>query len=100
MPCRDYDDDSQRIKDLYEKVGELTRMLCATCQIVEESGLVLPKESRKWWTAHKAADEREKQYKRALMEERALKTAAYKKLTPAERKALGVRNPADEDTEL
>jgi len=97
MPCRDYDDDSQRIKDLYEKVGDLTRMLCATCQIVEESGLRLPPSARKWWKAHKAADERAEQAHRAALAEHALRVAGYKKLTPAERNALGVGDPGEHE---
>jgi hypothetical protein len=94
MPCRDYDDDSQRIKELYEKVSDLTRMLCATCQYVEDKNLSLPDfETSKWWKAHKAADLRAKAAVAKAEKDHQTKLAAYKKLSPEEREALGVKYP-------
>jgi len=111
MPCRDYSE-NDRVR--YEmspedraRLDHYAKMLCVTCQYLEDKGLSMPTiVVSKWWEAHKAADGRARQIeaerKRRLRDEMAVKVSAWKKLTPKERTLLGVKNPkaVKDDTDL
>lgn len=37
---------------------KFTRMLCKTCQVLEENGIEIPKGIKKWWKKHKKQDKK------------------------------------------
>jgi hypothetical protein len=69
MPCRDSrddncpDDNAQRtINALQKRLDKVTRLLCETCNFIYTHPVVRQYERshelNKWWTDHKAADEK------------------------------------------
>jgi len=97
MPCRSYEDDywhdpaQKQIADKLAKLlcGTLTRLQAAEPALTYEELLEWP-ELREWWTEHQRADAAEQARLAKIKAENAAKKAALKKLTPAERKLLGV----------
>lgn len=103
---------NEKIKQQKKQLDEVTAMLYAICEVIERHHPDSPIQQsagginglREWWDKHKKLDEAEQERKRkrvaedaikvaiiaAKREERALARAALKKLTPAERKALGL----------
>lgn len=115
MPCRDwqdiscvsqlaYDEEVERHKKTQERADKLSAMLCEALTFIEKYGITMSTLSlaiNEWWTEHKRRDalerarEEEKQQKKvkeqqAKEEHHRLVTQAVSKLTPDERKALGV----------
>jgi len=112
MPCQsnygpcDYSADvkaaNAKLKVQKDKTDDLARMLCALSKHLEDaerSDLFADVPGLKaWWTHHKKLDEAEARRKTevaaakaAKAAEKALAKQALKKLTPAERKALGLK---------
>ena len=104
MPCRSYEDDyrtgspteSWQYKELKANNDKLARIACKAMSELVKSGyadfLVLKDdEVRKWWEQHQAADlkaQNEKAEKDRLAKAR---KDALAKLTPEEKKILGIK---------
>jgi len=89
MPCRteDWGDDTKEEKE----IQKLTRMLCSACVGLETKGWDMPTlELKKWWEKHQKEDERRLAMERAERKKNRLRKQAISKLTPEERKALGL----------
>ena len=118
MPCRDYYDDhpQQYFKDVTEPAlkkqisfaeSALCQTLAGLIRLVTETKLyansdpydwidykeagITKKELVAWHKAHMELDAKHRAEEKAKQEKAALKKAALAKLTPAERKALGVK---------
>lgn len=119
MPCRDYDSDgwgngsasdptsSWQYRDLKNRADMLARIACKAMDELEtnqiaEAILLRDDEVREWYVAHKEADrlEAERIAKKkeaarlarlAKAEEKRLRENALAKLTPEEKKALGIK---------
>jgi len=99
MPCyhtgsaegdlRESLDDVAKERDLLEN------MLCGLCTRVEAakflSIIYADPTLKTWWAKHKLADQREKATEAADEKRSALAAKARKKLTKAEKEALGIR---------
>lgn len=110
MPCSDWG--YERCPDNTEvnKVKKLTQMLCATLHMVEHMNYgrvtdffedynehnleeecgVSSNEIIKWWREHQREDEARKAEEKRIAEDKAIREAAIAKLTPKERKMLGL----------
>ena len=76
-------------KDLDEATAEL----CGKLKLIEKSRTKITKyslELQTWWRDHKEADKRHKKEDAAKRREEKTKAEALKKLSPKERKALGL----------
>lgn len=95
MPCRDYDDGPSTYTIQQDKIDKLTRMLCETLTHVDESGYntILNKRSKEvaqWWSEHQELDRALRAAEATALRRKADKKAALAKLTPQERKLLGL----------
>ena len=105
MPCRDWeghDDNSDYyLRDLHaaqRKNDQLAQMLCALCGKLEGTvakGLIASTPGlERWWKAHKKADELRRVEEKRKADEAArkqrIKQQALGKLTPEERRELGL----------
>lgn len=71
----------------------LTRVSCDIIRTLEAAGADLSRfseETRRWWDQHKASDAAREQARLDMQRRDAIREAALAKLTPEERKALGV----------
>lgn len=92
MPCRDGSYPEDTIRDQSRRLDKLTRLLCEASRKLEKSdqaGEMSP-ELREWLAAHKIEDARREARARELAEAARLRRKAIEKLTPAERRALGL----------
>jgi phage terminase Nu1 subunit (DNA packaging protein) len=92
-----YDDDpGASLREQKKKTDMLARIACKALAELEKGGqadslLSEDKEVRTWWEAHKIADAKA-QAKRLEEEERArVKKEALAKLSPLEKKVLGIK---------
>ncbi len=91
MPCYDHRDGDD-CREAAAKVNALTRMLCSVLGVLDTNSFFTGEhaEVAQWWKEHQAADRRhrrEEAHDRRMAE---LKEQAIRKLTPDERKALGL----------
>jgi hypothetical protein len=103
MPCSD--GPSYRTETVYIESGKQTSRLCAVFTVLESMGqldLVLnqadwkeagvSKEStRAWWTRHKEEDRQRRQREAADSARKKARSAVLSKLSPAEKKILGIK---------
>ena len=77
-----------------KEATKLARLLCKTMRRVEAEGLVsqMPDDVQKWWKEHKRIDAEREERERKEREKKALAKKARSKLTPAERRALNLRD--------
>jgi len=112
MPCRDYEDDNRNYNNsavedgLRRQNDRLARIACKVMQELVKQGkedfiLLKDDELREWWEKHQIADAAEVERKRvkaaksraanaAKKAKEAAKATALAKLSPEDRKALGV----------
>lgn len=97
MPCMSYDDDpGASLREQKKKTDMLARIACKALTELEKDGsadslLGKDEEVRSWWQAHKIADAKA-QAKRLEEEERKrIKEEALAKLSPLEKKVLGIK---------
>ncbi|MDE1830198.1 MAG: hypothetical protein KGI25_07730 [Thaumarchaeota archaeon] len=110
MPCRnDFPEPSaEEIRCSYEKLflhdSTLAEIFCQTMQEIEQvseglarSGRInftlmdrMPSRARKWWNEHKERDRQRIEAEMAAARKEASREAALAKLTPYERKLLGL----------
>jgi len=100
MPCTDggapYDTDNS----VQERLDKVTRMLCTLANATEDQGFGMindfgiprkdAKEIREWLAEHNEMDRERREAEESEQREAKLKKDALKKLTAAERKALGL----------
>ena len=115
MPCRDYDSDTwgnehiskSRYEDLKNRTDMLARIACKAMDELNANGiaeaiLLRDDEIREWYVAHQEADRKEaervalkKEKARiariAKSEENRLRKSVLARLTPEEKKALGIK---------
>lgn len=99
MPCMSEPDWEYQAR-LKQERAMFEALLCASFTLLEDQGLldqlnweeagVTKKDALAWWTSHKKEDEarRKREARRKVKEEK--RKQALAKLTPAERKILGV----------
>lgn len=94
MPCRSFDDDNHDSGPYWKgKLDVVTDLLCQACQALDKAqgvdGIVVPPEVITWWEEHQQKDR-----ERLIAEQKAMtekqRQAALAKLTPHERKLLGL----------
>jgi len=71
----------------------LTRVSCDIMRVLEAGGFdlsALDGETRAWWDQHKASDAKRAQARVEMARRDAIRAEALSKLSPEERKALGV----------
>lgn len=93
MPCTDGGPSaSEENAELRGHVNYLTDMLCRIMQILKNRGEVgiCPSQAQVWWEQHKRIDAARLKAEEAERKEQATREAALAKLTPAERRALGL----------
>lgn len=104
MPCNGYSLAEEEALDReleIRKFGDtkdniLTRLACDYCKLIdqgtEENPLPkqVPKWARAWWKDHQRLDKRKKESKARRKAEKKLRESALAKLSPEERKLLGV----------
>lgn len=95
MPCMSYEADYTPTDSTKSLRDKLARIACKAMTQLERvdptNNLFKNKEAKDWWTEHKIADARAMDAKRKQAEAKALRKAALDKLTPEEKKVLGVR---------
>jgi hypothetical protein len=104
MPCFDYGGsnrswDAGEIEALTRKINRLEAMLCAVISVspdiidrIDENESGIKKAMLKvWWKDHQAEDERRRKREREAAERERIRKSALNKLTPAERKLLGLK---------
>lgn len=108
MPCRcdDYPPVPTQA-DMYKKEADkVTELLCSFCEMVERATqlddgcmrvgdlTLMPSKVRDWWEAHKEVDRKRREKEEAERKRREaadkLRKDALAKLTPAEKKVLGL----------
>lgn len=102
MPCRDYEP-FDATSELREQNDRLARIACKAMEALTANGyadflLLKDEEVREWWEAHQIADRKAKEAeerKRKAKEEKEelakLKKDVLSRLSPKERKALGIK---------
>ncbi len=97
MPCRDYMDDPAYQADMQAKCDLLSRIACKALTHIEESAdgleilILKDPEIATWWRNHKEADRKEQAKLAEIERKKQLKESALKKLTPDEKKVLGIK---------
>lgn len=94
MPCMG-PSPQEELNAATHTIHQLTRMLCSLCRRVDEyEEPEMPHNVRVWWDTHKAEDERVQAEAKAeadkLRKKRRLRKSAAAKLSPEERKVLGI----------
>jgi hypothetical protein len=104
MPCYDDRDNIRYVETEKEHDGKMAARLCAVFTVLEAKGTLMQtlkeaswpeagvtaKGTLRWWEDHKRLDLERKRREREDRERYRDKQNALKKLTPAERKALGL----------
>jgi hypothetical protein len=85
MPCRGPD------PDYGGEINKLTAMLCACCEALDKAKKPIPDSAKFWWREHQRWDAERRAQEAAEQKRRQVAEQAKKKLTPAERQALGLR---------
>lgn len=100
MPCQSYESGSEYAWEQERKAralrDKLARIACRAMNLLEKNGLVLDnKEAQDWYKQHKIDDARAvlqaRKEAKEKTEKAALRNKALSKLTPAERRELGVK---------
>lgn len=79
-------------QEAQKEATKVTRLLCQLCRQVEgEFGINhLPHDVKKWWVRHKEIDEKRIKERAEAVKRVELRKKALKKLSPEERRALGI----------
>jgi hypothetical protein len=90
MPCSS--DGRSSCEGLSEELDKVTAMLCLICQEFETASMALPStEIKQWWKKHKEVDRERIERELRELKIKEDKLSAISKLTPYERKLLGLR---------
>lgn len=103
MPCRDYVDDTRIVTEYRDnpetkkRLDRVTRLLCFVIRNLtplEKNHLFGHKSNgqdlKKWWITHQKQDKLRLQKEKEKREHKKIKTKALAKLTPKEKRALGL----------
>lgn len=94
MPCSDSGYEYNDCRKEVQKIHKLTELLCTACAELENhDDAVFTPSLASWWMEHKREDAERREREAEAMAQYRLEMKAYKKLTPDERKMLGVRQP-------
>lgn len=97
MPCMSYDDSpTYNVKEWKAKTDKLARIACkAMTELVEQGKadflILRDDEVREWWEAHQIADREAREAREKKERENRIRREALAKLTPEERKILGIK---------
>jgi hypothetical protein len=97
MPCMSYDDDPQaNAREWKKKTDMLARIACKAMAELTEQGkadflLLRDDEVRVWWEAHQEADRQAREAREKKERENRIRQEALAKLTPEEKKILGIK---------
>lgn len=102
MPCKDYEeydryDDYERdIKALEKQNNRLARIACKAMTALSKDGhadflLLEDDEVREWWAKHQEADRKAREAEEEKQRLIKLKADALAKLSPEEKKVLGIK---------
>lgn len=81
-----YDADRAR-----EALTKMTQIACEACQVLEDiDEIYLAPNAKKWWKEHKKIDAKRLAQEQNERNKKALQASGLAKLSPEERKALGV----------
>lgn len=87
MPC----DGSGYPDTTRAELNRLAPLLCEACKLLERHSIPVSIRLAAWWDEHKEIDRKREQRERQEAEQEAKRKDALSKLTPAERKLLGIR---------
>ena len=93
MPCHDYGQEEIYQKERTKKIHKLTRMLCETCDCLEDEGLFFGNVSEEldmWWEQHKEEDSTRKIFEARESKLLAARKKALAKISEKDRKLLGL----------
>lgn len=94
MPCYTPPMTPDEEREYWEKQlrhnSPVAEMLCTMCKLSEEHGWSVPSSVVPWWAEHKARDAKKAREASKAKGARLDRERALAKLTPAERKALGL----------
>ena len=97
MPCMSYDDDPHAdLREWKKKTDKLARIACKAMTELTEQGkadflLIKDDEVREWWEAHQIADRQAREAREKKERENRIRQEALAKLTPEEKKILGIK---------
>ena len=97
MPCMSYDDrPDYDARDWKKKTDKLARIACkAMTELVEQGKadflILRDDEVREWWEQHQIADRQAREAREKKEREARIRKEALAKLTPEERKILGIK---------
>ena len=97
MPCMSYDDrPDYSSRDWKNKTDKLARIACkAMTELVEQGKadflILRDDEVRDWWEQHQIADRQAREAREKKEREARIRKEALAKLTPEERKILGIK---------
>lgn len=89
MPC-DAGPSYSDIEEARKERDIITRLACAYCKLLESQGRPVPDWAQSWWEAHKRYDAEREAQEMKIAERERTRQAALRKLSPTERKALGL----------
>jgi len=87
MPCLNYDEPPQRRP---AHLDTITRLACEHCSFLLSIGETIPDYAKAWWEHHQGEDARRRADETRAEEARVAREDALAKLSPADRKALGL----------
>lgn len=96
MPCRSYDDERDSSPSQRELLDKLARIACKALTHTEQSGdgleilILKDPEVADWWRQHKEDDRRAREGREREERKKKLRKSALEKLSPEERKILGL----------
>lgn len=104
MPCLTYDPitSERHVQEITKERNNFEAALCAVLTVCEKENInvidmidyaeagITKKQVESWWEEHKEKDAIRRKTEREAKRKEELKQQALKKLSPAERKALGI----------
>jgi len=94
MPCRDYDYDAMRASENKRRLDTMAAQLCRAMKLIEETGNIrnagITPNMRKWWEEHKQCDRDRRKEEKRKRAAKMRRKRALRKLTEADKRALGV----------
>lgn len=91
MPCRDEFADQDYYSELSNRLNKITKVACEILTTLPAEQIdKFSTETKQWWEEHQRYDKLRIKREKAQQELEKVKQNAKAKLTPAERKALGL----------
>lgn len=100
MPCRDYESDNGYLQreEYKQQCDRLARVACAVMEELVSQGredffVLKNPEVAEWWTAHVAADRKEKARVAEIERKEQVRSEALARLSDEEKELLGLKRP-------